>query len=100
MSSPSAAESTCLSAARARSRSPSRRAATGRPRDAPLARRSSEAIPRDGGARLRAYSMSDAPMKYILDTARLRLRQLELTDVDFVAQMLGNPDVTRFYSSQ
>ncbi|MET0553487.1 MAG: GNAT family N-acetyltransferase [Vicinamibacteria bacterium] len=33
----------------------------------------------------------------ILETARLRLRELAPTDLDFVAEMLAHPEVMRFY---
>ena len=36
-------------------------------------------------------------MKAILETPRLRLRNLAPEDLDFVAQMLGDPEVMRFY---
>ena len=32
-----------------------------------------------------------------LDTARLRLRDLETSDLDFVAEMLSHPEVMRHY---
>lgn len=33
----------------------------------------------------------------ILDTERLRLREMTLADLDFVAEMLGDPGVMRYY---
>lgn len=33
----------------------------------------------------------------ILETARLRLRELTTTDLDFVAAMMADPEVTRYY---
>lgn len=33
----------------------------------------------------------------ILETARLRLRELQPADLDFVAEMLADPEVMRFY---
>lgn len=33
----------------------------------------------------------------ILETSRLRLREMVPADLDFVAMMLGNPDVSRYY---
>ena len=36
-------------------------------------------------------------MSVILETRRLRLRELESGDLDFVATMLADPDVMRFY---
>jgi [ribosomal protein S5]-alanine N-acetyltransferase len=33
----------------------------------------------------------------ILETARLRLRELEVGDLDFVAEMLAHPEVMRYY---
>ncbi|MGE5277449.1 MAG: GNAT family N-acetyltransferase [Acidobacteriota bacterium] len=36
-------------------------------------------------------------LKVILETPRLRLRELVPEDLDFVAQMLGDPEVMRFY---
>jgi ribosomal-protein-alanine N-acetyltransferase len=36
-------------------------------------------------------------MKTILETARLALREMSLDDLDFVAAMLGHPEVMRFY---
>lgn len=36
-------------------------------------------------------------MQFILETRRLRLRELVVDDLDFVATMLGNPDVSRYY---
>ena len=39
-------------------------------------------------------------MTLILETSRLVLRELEPADLDFVALMLGNPDVNRYYEKQ
>jgi RimJ/RimL family protein N-acetyltransferase len=39
------------------------------------------------------------PGSPILETERLSLRELELSDLDFVAEMLGDPEVMRFYPS-
>jgi RimJ/RimL family protein N-acetyltransferase len=36
-------------------------------------------------------------MKIILETARLQLREMEQSDVPFIASLLGDPEVTRFY---
>ena len=36
-------------------------------------------------------------MNIILETRRLRLRELEEDDLDFVSEMLGDPEVMRFY---
>ncbi|HYB53446.1 MAG TPA: GNAT family N-acetyltransferase [Thermoanaerobaculia bacterium] len=36
-------------------------------------------------------------MSVVLETPRLRLRELALEDLDFVAEMLGDRDVMRFY---
>jgi RimJ/RimL family protein N-acetyltransferase len=36
-------------------------------------------------------------MKHILDTPRLILREMSLADLDFVAAMLADPEVMRFY---
>src|SRR5947208_2714367 len=36
-------------------------------------------------------------MKTILETERLRLRELEPSDLDFVAAMLDDPEVMRYY---
>ncbi len=36
-------------------------------------------------------------MAYVLETARLRLRHMTLDDLDFVAEMLADPEVMRFY---
>ena len=36
-------------------------------------------------------------MKIILETPRLLLREMSLADLDFVAAMLGSPEVMRFY---
>jgi RimJ/RimL family protein N-acetyltransferase len=36
-------------------------------------------------------------MKTILETPRLRLREMSLGDLDFVAGMLSHPEVMRFY---
>ena len=36
-------------------------------------------------------------MKQILETPRLLLREMSLTDLDFVAAMLADPEVMRFY---
>jgi RimJ/RimL family protein N-acetyltransferase len=36
-------------------------------------------------------------MKTILETPRLRLREMSLDDLDFVASMLSHPEVMRFY---
>ena len=36
-------------------------------------------------------------MRLILETARLRLREMTPDDLDFVAAMLGDPEVMRFY---
>ena len=36
-------------------------------------------------------------MTIVLSTARLTLRELEFDDIDFVAEMLGDPEVMRFY---
>lgn len=36
-------------------------------------------------------------MRTILETKRLRLRELTQADLDFVADMLGDPEVMRFY---
>ena len=38
-------------------------------------------------------------MKIILETSRLRLREMGMTDLDFVAAMLAHPEVMRFYFS-
>lgn len=39
----------------------------------------------------------NASPKIVLETARLRLREMSLEDLDFVAEMLADPDVMRFY---
>lgn len=39
-------------------------------------------------------------MTFILETQRLALREMSLSDLDFVAEMLGHPDVMRFYPKQ
>src|SRR5437868_3050229 len=39
----------------------------------------------------------DFVMTPILETPRLRLREMMLTDVDFIAAMLAHPEVMRFY---
>ena len=39
-------------------------------------------------------------MKTILQTKRLRLRELSFEDLDFVAEMLGDPSVMEFYPKQ
>jgi RimJ/RimL family protein N-acetyltransferase len=36
---------------------------------------------------------------WVAETARLRLRQLEPGDLDFVADMLGHPEVSRYYET-
>ncbi|MFY9820065.1 MAG: GNAT family N-acetyltransferase [Thermoanaerobaculia bacterium] len=36
-------------------------------------------------------------MKAVLETLRLRLREMSLGDLDFVAAMLSHPEVMRFY---
>ena len=36
-------------------------------------------------------------MKFILETDRLILREMSLADADFVAAMLADPEVMRFY---
>jgi ribosomal-protein-alanine N-acetyltransferase len=36
-------------------------------------------------------------MKLILETPRLLLRELEHADLDFMAEMLGDPEVMRYY---
>ena len=36
-------------------------------------------------------------MKLILETPRLQLREMTPDDLDFMAEMLGDPDVMRFY---
>jgi ribosomal-protein-alanine N-acetyltransferase len=36
-------------------------------------------------------------MKQILETARLKLREIELTDFDFIADLLGNSEVMRYW---
>ena len=36
-------------------------------------------------------------MAFIIDTARLRLRELAMTDLDFIAEMLADADVMRYY---
>ena len=36
-------------------------------------------------------------MSFSLETGRLRLREMSRGDLDFVAEMLDDPDVTRFY---
>lgn len=36
-------------------------------------------------------------MKPLMETARLALREMSVDDLDFVATMLANPDVMRFY---
>lgn len=36
-------------------------------------------------------------MRVILETPRLVLREMSMSDLDFVAQMLGDPEVMRFY---
>ncbi len=36
-------------------------------------------------------------VKQILETTRLRLREMALSDLDFAAEMLGDPEVMRFY---
>ncbi len=38
-----------------------------------------------------------SPMMAILETERLLLRELASTDLDFVADMMGNGEVTRYY---
>jgi [ribosomal protein S5]-alanine N-acetyltransferase len=37
---------------------------------------------------------------FILETARLRLRELSTDDLDFVAEMLGDADVMRYYPNR
>lgn len=39
-------------------------------------------------------------MKHVLATERLRLREISLDDLDFVAAMLAHPEVMRFYPKQ
>lgn len=36
-------------------------------------------------------------MRTILETTRLRLREMSLDDLPFIAEMLGDPEVMRFY---
>ena len=36
-------------------------------------------------------------MTVILETARVRLREMTLADLDFMATMLGDPEVMRHY---
>jgi RimJ/RimL family protein N-acetyltransferase len=36
-------------------------------------------------------------MKPVLETARLRLQEMVPHDIDFIAAMLGDPEVTRYY---
>ncbi|HEX4963251.1 MAG TPA: GNAT family N-acetyltransferase [Thermoanaerobaculia bacterium] len=36
-------------------------------------------------------------MKTILETSRLRLREMSMSDLDFIAAMLAHPEVMRFY---
>lgn len=36
-------------------------------------------------------------MNHILETSRLKLRELESGDLDFIAEMLGNPDVMNYW---
>jgi RimJ/RimL family protein N-acetyltransferase len=36
-------------------------------------------------------------MRFVLETDRLALRELSLADLDFVAEMLADPEVMRFY---
>ena len=36
-------------------------------------------------------------MTPILETNRLKLREMDLTDLDFVAEMLGNSEVMRYW---
>jgi [ribosomal protein S5]-alanine N-acetyltransferase len=36
-------------------------------------------------------------MKTIIETARLRLREMTIDDLDFIAGLLGDPEVMRFY---
>jgi [ribosomal protein S5]-alanine N-acetyltransferase len=36
-------------------------------------------------------------MRTVLETARLRLREMTLDDVDFIAELLADPEVMRFY---
>ena len=40
------------------------------------------------------------PMKRVLETERLYLREMESNDLDFMAEMLCHPEVTRFYPKQ
>ncbi|HWX24782.1 MAG TPA: GNAT family N-acetyltransferase [Vicinamibacteria bacterium] len=39
----------------------------------------------------------DEPIRSVIETPRLRLREMTLADVDFVAGMLADPAVMRFY---
>lgn len=39
-------------------------------------------------------------MRAVLETDRLRLRELVRDDIDFVAEMLGHPEVNRYYERQ
>jgi ribosomal-protein-alanine N-acetyltransferase len=39
------------------------------------------------------------PMRTILETARLRLREMHLGDLDFLAEMLADAEVMRYYPS-
>jgi [ribosomal protein S5]-alanine N-acetyltransferase len=39
-------------------------------------------------------------MSHVLDTPRLTLRELVPDDLDFVAEMMGNPEVSRYYERQ
>ena len=36
-------------------------------------------------------------MKLVLETSRLRLREMTAEDLDFIAEMLGDPQVMRYY---
>ena len=42
----------------------------------------------------------DSVVAFILETERLQLRELEPTDLDFVATMLADPEVNRYYERQ
>jgi RimJ/RimL family protein N-acetyltransferase len=44
-----------------------------------------------------AGTNSNIPMNPIFETARLVLREMSLADLDFVAGMLADPEVMRFY---
>lgn len=39
-------------------------------------------------------------MSFILTTTRFTLREMSLDDLDFIAEMMADPEVTRFYPKQ